>query len=171
MKDSSVRMLVALLGMVIALAASAGGSSVLEGGGTVTMDPDTKQATVTRDGVTAPLWNGVHRMQDGSVMIVNDGGVVNNESSARPPHQLPAPESSDWEGARIVGYSPCEKLARQVCGQHDECTTAPACDPSRQLLAMEQEERTRAPDHSRMTYTSGQCVQAIKDVTFFSVCR
>ena len=147
-------------------------TSTLVGGGVVTVDPDTQRATVTRDGVTTPLWNGVHRMQDGSALIVNQGEAVPGvPAPRRPPHQLPPPEAEDWEGALISGYSPCEQLTHHVCGLHNECATARACSPSRQLLAMEQEERAKEADSSRMTYTSGQCINAKKDVEYFSACR
>ena len=80
-----------------------GRTSTLVGGGVVTVDPDTQRATVTRDGVTTPLWNGVHRMQDGSALIVNQGEAVPGVPVPRPPHQLPPPEAEDWEGAPIAG--------------------------------------------------------------------
>jgi len=147
-------------------------TSTLVGGGVVTVDPDTQRATVTRDGVTTPLWNGVHRMQDGSALIVNQGEAVPGvPAPRRPPHQLPPPEAEDWEGALISGYSPCEQLTHYVCGPQDECATAEACAASRQLLAMEQQERASAADHSRMTYTSGQCLKARNDETYFSTCQ
>lgn len=159
-----------LLGLSTIPVTAADWTSGLQGGGVVTVDPDTQRASVTRDGVTSPLWDGVHRLQDGSVMIVNHGEVVPGEPVASP-YQLPAPEETDWEGALIAGYSPCEQLTHHVCGLHNECATAKACNPSRQLLAMEQEERTNAADGSRMTYTSGQCIKAKKDVKYFSACR
>jgi len=147
------------------------GTSKLVGGGVVTVDPDTRRATVTRDGVTTPLWNGVHRMQDGTALIINQGGAVAGVPAPGPLHQLPPPEAEDWEGAPIAGYSPCEQLTQYVCGPQDGCATAEACVASRQLLAMEQQERASSTDHSRMTYTSGQCQNARNDVTYFSACR
>lgn len=163
-------LLTTLLGLSAIAVTAADWTSGLQGGGVITVDPDTRRATVTRDGVTSPLWNGVHRLQDGSVMIVNQGEVVTGKPAASP-RQLPAPEATDWEGARIVGYSPCEQLARHVCGLNNECATSKACEPSRQLLAMEREERTNAADGSRMTYTSGQCINAKNDMEYFSACR
>ena len=51
-------------------------SSKMQGGGAVTVNPDTRRATVTKDGVSSQLWDGAHRMEDGSVLIVNHGEVV-----------------------------------------------------------------------------------------------
>ena len=169
MRNLSAMLLAAVLGLSASVVV-ADWTSKLEGGGVVSVDPDTRRATVTRDGVTTPLWNGVHRMQDGSALIINHGEAV----PGMPPdtlRQLPPAETADWEGALIAGYSPCEQLTRRVCGLHNECASATACSPAQQLLAMEQEERTLAKDGSRMTYTSGQCLQAKKDSDFFSACR
>jgi hypothetical protein len=164
-------LLAVVFGASVSLVLAADWNSNLQGGGVVSVDPDTLRATVTRDGVTTPLWNGVHRMQDGSALIVNHGEAVPGAPASSPPRQLPAPESEDWEGALIAGYSPCEQLARHVCGMQGECATAEACIPSRQLLAMEDEERRQAVDRSRMTYTSGQCIKARADEVYFSACR
>lgn len=164
-------LLTAVLGLLAIPVMAVDWTSGLQGGGVVTVDPDTQRASVTRDGVTSPLWDGVHRLQDGSVMIVNHGEVVPGEPVASPYYQLPASDETDWEDALIAGYSPCEQLTHYVCGLHNECATAKACNPSRQLLAMEQEERAKEADSSRMTYTSGQCINAKKDVEYFSACR
>jgi len=170
MKNLSVMLLAVVLGLSVTIVTAADWTSGRQGGGTVTVDPDTRRATITRDGVTAPLWNGAHRMEDGSVLIINRGTAVPGEPPARP-RQLPPPDTADWEGVMIVGYSPCEQLARHVCGRQNECAAVEACRSSQQLLAMEQDERTMADDGARMTYTSGQCLEAIRDVEYFSVCR
>jgi len=164
-------LLAVMLGFSATLVFAADWTSGLEGGGVVSVDPDTQRATVTRDGVTTPLWNGVHRLQDGSALIINHGTAVPGLPAASPPRQLPPPDAEDWEGAPIAGYSPCEQLTRHVCGLHDECATAEACNPSKQLLAMEQDERSKAVDRSRMTYTSGQCITAKEDATYFPACK
>ena len=156
-------------GLSLSTSVAADWSSGLQGGGTVTVDPDTRRATITRDGVTSPLWNGVHRLQDGSVMIINNGEVVTG-APGDTPRQLPPPEPSDWEGMPIAGYSPCEQLIHRVCGLHYECATAEACKLAQQLLTMERDERSKAEDGSRMTFTSGQCLKARQDDANFAQC-
>ena len=146
-------------------------SSPLRGGGTVTVDPDTNRATVTKDGVTTQLWQGTHRLQDGSVLIIKRGGVAVPNESIVESRQLPPPETEEWQDVQIVGYSPCEKLVRRVCGKEDQCEGAKACDPSRQLLAMEAEERDASKNRNLMSYTSGQCLKALRDDEFFLACR
>ena len=141
----------------------------LQGGGTVTVDPDTNRATVTRNGVSSPMWDGTHRMQDGSILIINRGMTVPDETILGT-RDLPQPEAETWEGAPIIGYSPCERLVWRVCGLKDECSEVEGCELARQLLGMEQEERGAAEQPNRMTYTSGQCQMAARDFGVFPGC-
>jgi hypothetical protein len=170
MNSITATAILVLSGLSVSTSITADWSSGLQGGGTVTVDPDTRRATITRDGVSSPLWNGVHRLQDGSAMIINNGEVVTG-LSADAPHQLPPPEPADWEGMPIVGYSPCEQLTHRVCGLNNECASAAACNPAQQLLTMERGERSKAKDGSRMTFTSGQCEKSLHDESYFSRCR
>jgi hypothetical protein len=146
-------------------------SSTLEGGGTVTVDPRTRRATVTRDGVQSQLWDGVHELQDGSTITVRSGVVV--PTAPMLATEQPSPEDTKlkaWIGAPIVGYSPCERLVRNVCGTSDECATAAGCEPARQLLEMEKQERQANSSPNIMTYSSAQCQEADKDKTLFGTC-
>lgn len=148
-------------------------SSRLEDGGEVRVDPRTNRATITRDGVTTQAWDGVHRLRDGSTLTIRAGQAVPNEGilQARKLPPLPVTDQADaWVGTPIVGKSPCEKLVDAVCGADELCAQAPACAPARQLLDMERGERAEAAMASRMTYSSGQCMEAFKDKAFFTPC-
>ncbi len=138
--------------------------------GAVTVDPDTNRATITRDGVTTPLWDGVHRLQDGSVLIIRQGISVSREPV--PGTRLPPiPETAEWEGAPIIGHSPCEKLVNRVCGEQQRCGESEACILARQLLTMEQDERAASENRNRMTYTSGECHRVDADRELFPFCK
>jgi hypothetical protein len=164
------RLILLILLMPPVLVFSAGNwSSQLQNGGTVTVNPKTNRATITRDGVTTQLWDGAHRMQDGSILITNHGVAIPNEPILES-RELRPPETEEWEGVRIVGTSPCEKLVRRVCGDENQCKDAEACSPSRQLLEMETGERDASKNRGLMTYTSGQCLKAMKDREFFISC-
>ena len=141
----------------------------LQQGDVVTVDPNTNRATVTRGGTTTPMWDGAHRMQDGSVLIINRGIAVPNEAMLAP-SQPSLPEAEKWEGAPIAGYSPCEKLARRVCGVKDRCGEVEGCNLARQLLGMEENERDASKNRNRMTYSSGQCQNMIQDFEVFPTC-
>jgi hypothetical protein len=135
----------------------------------VTVDPTTNRATITRGGITSQLWDGAHRMQDGSILITSHGVAIPNESILES-RELQPPETEEWEGVRIVGTSPCERLVRRVCGAENQCKDAEACSPSQQLLEMETGERNASKNRGLMTYTSGQCQKAMKDREFFTSC-
>jgi hypothetical protein len=152
---------------------AAGWSAPLVGGGEVRVDPSTNRATVLRDGVETQLWDGTHRLQDGSTLIIHSGQAVPNAAilgSRRLPDQPERPRAEQWIGVPIVGYSPCERLVRRVCGLSQECGSAKACDPARQLLEMEQQERKANNSPNYMTHTSGQCQEAGQDKAFFVSC-
>jgi hypothetical protein len=166
---SKIRLPIILLAGILLPAQAAEWSSTLQDGSTVTVDPYTNRATVNRDGVSTPLWNGVHRMQDGSSLIVNRGIAVPTEPIIES-RRLPPPETEEWEDVNIIGYSPCEQLVRHVCGQQEQCADMEPCDVARQLLAMEQQERNASSNRNLMTYTSGQCLNAMKDREYFGMC-
>ncbi len=148
-------------------------TSSLEGGGTVTVDPDTNRATVTRGGVSTTLWDGVHRLSDGSTLTVRAGQALPNEAIIKSRRQLQEPiddPAMGWVGSPIVGLSPCEQLERKVCGVSGLCKQAEACDMARQLLAKENDERADASSPDVMTYSSGRCGESLRDELYFKAC-
>ena len=152
---------------------AAGWSAPLVGGGEVRVDPRTNRATILRGGVETPLWDGAHRLQDGSTLIIRSGQAVPNAAildSRRLPDQPERPRAEQWIGVPIAGYSPCERLVRRVCGLSQECGSAKACNPARQLLEMEQQERKANDSPNYMTHASGQCQEADQDKAFFVSC-
>ena len=146
----------------------------LQDGGTVTVDPETNRATVTRYGVKTPLWDGVHRLQNGETLTVRSGIARPNldiVESRRPHPQLEQIERPGWQGQPIVGgVSPCQRLVTRVCGTGKGCQDAEGCRLAQQLLDMESQERQAAPDPNLTTYTSEQCRQADLDRTPFRSC-
>jgi hypothetical protein len=169
MKPMTRLLLLAALALPVFCVTAADWSSKMPDGSTVTVNPNTNRATVTRGGVTTQLWDGAHRLQDGSILITNRGVAIPNESILEF-RQLPLPQVEEWEDVRIVGYSPCEQLVRRICGDKDQCIDAEACNPSRQLLDMETGERNASANRGMMTYTSGQCLKAVKEHDFFTTC-
>lgn len=166
--------LMILLSVLISLAgaASAGEwTGTLKGGGTISVDPHTNRATVTRDGISTQLWDGVHQLQDGTTLTIRSGIAVPTVSILE--SREPEPEDEklrEWIGAPIVGYSPCERLVRDVCGSSDECATAAGCEPAKQLLDMEQQERQANSTPNIMTFSSAQCQEAGNDKALFVTC-
>jgi len=143
----------------------------LEGGGRVVVDPVTKRATVTKGGVTTPLYDGTHRTTDNKVLIIRQGVATVPGEIPPPTPRKPEAPVEQWEGAPIVGYSPCEKLVRKTCGNENECKQHEGCKLARQLLDMETTERDESESRNRMTYTSGQCIDVTPDTDTFPACQ
>lgn len=168
-----IRILTAGTLLMLAAQLQAQWSSTLEGGGTVTVDPRTNQAMVLRDGVSTPLWDGVHRLSDGSTLTVRAGQAIPTQAilNARQQPEEPVTDLAEgWIGNPIIGLSPCEKLERRVCGVNGLCKRAEACLMARQLLGEERKERSASDSPDVMTYSSGRCQQALPDDLNFKAC-
>jgi len=151
-------------------AGAAGTYFGMEGGGTVSVDPETNRATITREGVTSPLWDGTHRLEDGSILIIRHGEVVPNQPILEA-RERTRPKEEEWKVEPIVGYSPCEKLERRVCGREDQCAGGEGCALARQLLDMEKDERAAADSPNLTTYTSSRCLSVENDTGLFPDCK
>jgi len=148
-------------------------SSSLEDGGTVTVDPHTNRATVTRDGVSTTLWDGIHRLSDGSTLTVRAGQAMPNDAILKARRELQEPvddPAMGWVGSPIVGLSPCEQLERKVCGVSGLCKQVEACGVAGQLLTSENNERADASSPDAMTYSSGRCMESLRDDRYFKAC-
>jgi hypothetical protein len=165
-----IRLLFILLLLPLATARAADAYFGTQNGGRVTVDPDTNRATITREGVAAPLWDGTHRMEDGSILIIRQGVVVPNEPVLEA-RERPEPEEEGWKVEHIIGYSPCEKLVRRVCGRKDQCADTEGCNLAQQLLDMEEAERDDSSNRSLTTFTSGRCQRVEKDPGLFPDCK
>lgn len=131
----------------------------LKDGSRITIDPDTNKVTRTSQGETNQLWDGVHQLDNGAVIIVRDGVVVKDQAIL---HMQQEQEKRELEEA-------CLLLVRKVCGPRNECDSHPACDPARQLLTMEQEE-SRNSWSDVLPESSKQCLEALGNESFFKPC-
>jgi hypothetical protein len=141
-------------------------TGTLPGGGELQVDPSTHRATRVDGGEARPMWDGVHRLDDGSVVIIRDGAAVPTESML-----------NTWEGAAPAAQTPqdrpCEQLERRVCGQDNACRSSAACLRARSLLNAEREVQRRArpgtetppetPPEGRTGGTAGSCEAALVD--------
>lgn len=134
----------------------------LKSGGTVRVDPQTRKPTLYYDASSTQLWNGVHKMEDGSVIIVRDGVVVPNEPMYRTWSRQLATETKDQIDA-------CEKLVRKACGFHNECSNRHACELARQLQRL-QEEESSATDGS-VSDTVRECHSGLFNLNIFPPCE
>lgn len=158
--------LVGLAGGLLILAcgriAAGSWTGSLGDGSVLKVDPETHRAMRYYNGGTAPLWDGAHRLEDGSVVIVRDGQAIPTEEMI-----------NTWKGAPETHPSMreryCDQLVRKACGFHDECSTSQACVLARQLLRMEGEQQRRTPvgagPHPQ-TASSGECLDALGSAAF-----
>lgn len=152
-----------LLFLLISLTASAGEGSWqggLQDGSRISIDPSTNKAIRTMDGESTPLWDGVHQLTNGAVIIVRDGVVVRDEVIIEAQQQQ----------ARDRLNAACMQLVKKVCGPHNECQSHPACDPARQLLALERDELNGSWSGAVLE-SSTHCLEALGNEEFFQVCR
>ncbi len=152
-----------LLILLVSFAASAGEGTwrgLLQDGSRITIDPATNKATRTMQGETTPLWNGVHRLNNGAVIIVRDGVVVRDETVI----------NAQRAQAHDRLHAACMQLVTKVCGPHNECQKEPACDPARQLLIMERDE-LNSNWYGADLESSTLCLEALGNEAYFTPCQ
>jgi len=137
-------------------------TGALPQGGELRVDPDTRRAWRVEGDTARPMWDGVHRLEDGSVVIIRDGTAVPSEQ------MLNAWESRPERVDELEGR-PCEQLERRVCGPGDECRASAGCLNARRLLNLEREAQRRAPFDAGArpeTEVADQCRAALADPAF-----
>jgi len=161
----------------------------LRGGGQVLVDPRTNRAVVRRpDGYETQLWDGVHRLSDGTELTVRDGRVVPNQEMMRRRDFTPEPAltgepvpNPGIEGpttspdlkppqSAVLDSSHCAVLVRQACGPDDACAEETKCSAAHQLVDMAAEEKARSADPQALTGTELKCREALTD-SFFAPCE
>ena len=142
-------------------------TGTLQRGGVVTLDPNTNRATLYTDKGSTPLWDGTYRLQNGKVIIVENGVVISGAGS----HQTPITPAPEPEGElEAPASSACVELVIKVCGFNGECSDQPACSPARQLMQLERDEawqtRSQGPNQ-----TTAQCREALQNEAYFARCE
>jgi len=156
------------LGLLLVLVSGEGlaGSwtGTLQDGSVVEVDPGSRRAMRYYNGGTTPMWDGTHRLEDGSVIIVHDGQAVPTESMIE-----------SWEAASRFDPSLreryCEQLVRKVCGFRDECARDPVCLTARRMRgeqrAVERQAQLGAPPQT----TGGEACREALDSADFPACE
>lgn len=218
-----------------------GWSGTLRDGTQLRVDPETRRAVHDQGGTQRPMWDGVHYLDDGSMVIIRDGtavptrqmletwdsGPAPRAAQASPecerlvqrvcgpedacgqsgpclaarkllqdagstaadsaPDAVPSSAADTSQGAcakalsdpgfpvctqvaRGAVVSDCARLVERVCGADGRCAKSPACDPARQLLGLESEERAAGGDPRALTATGDQCREAMAN-PFFKPCE
>ncbi len=139
-------------------------------GSRIQVDPNTNKATIqSSKGSSAPLWDGVHKLQDGSTVTVRSGVMVPNPDVLDLRQSEPKAQELASEGQRL-----CNKLVRKVCGFGNECSPSPQCKTAQQLAQFaleEQREQAASQGNNRFLETPGQCREALARRDFFTPCN
>lgn len=143
----------------------------LEEGGVVSVDPRTNKATVYTGKSSGQLWDGTHRLDDGSVIIVRDGIVTSRTGTqGGTPASTDSQALSPEEPTEQPASSTCVELVIKVCGFNGECRDQKGCSPARQLMQLERDEAWQTAS-SGPNRTSMQCREALKNDKFFARCE
>lgn len=144
----------------------------LQDGSRVQVDPNTNRPVVSSPrGVATPLWDGVHRLQDGTTITVREGVMVPNREVIELRRGPPAATTRPFAAS---GAPSCTVLVRKVCGLNDQCADQKACAHARQLrgIGLEEERELAASGvASGFMQTPAQCAEALRDEAFFLPCR
>ncbi|MBO8087336.1 MAG: hypothetical protein J7D61_14960 [Marichromatium sp.] len=129
----------------------------LSAGGEVRVEPETRRAwRVGEDGERRPLWDGVHRLEDGSVVIVREGTVVPSASM----QQQWSTDVPMTDEAAVATPSDCDALVEQVCGPAAGCLRSESCRLALELRALALDEARAEGD---ATETRAQCREALAE--------
>lgn len=137
-------------------------TGALPQGGELRVDPNTHRAWRVDGDTARPMWDGVHRLEDGSVVIIREGTAVPSEQ------MLNAWEAGPEPVDELQGR-PCEQLERRVCGHEGECRASAGCLNAQRLLNLEREAQRRAPFGAGPrpeTEAADQCRAALTDPAF-----
>jgi hypothetical protein len=159
MSFNRISLLLLVLNSFVAFAGEESWQGSLQDGSRVTIDPATNKAMRNLEGELTPLWNGVHRLNNGAVIIVRDGVVVRDESV------IEAQQEQERNRLNVA----CMQLVSKVCGAHNECQSNAACDPAKQLLLMERDELNSSWSGATLE-SSTLCLEALANEGFFTPC-
>lgn len=137
---------------------------LLEEGGHLRVDPESRRAV--REDDRRPLWDGVHRLEDGSTVIIRDGIAVPTGDMLETWQKRPRPVPHAPRGA-------CEQLVARACGAQGECDRAAACFHARGLRNAERAEQRLAPFEAGprpATAATETCRAGLADASAFPPC-
>lgn len=159
----------------------------------IAVDPTTNRAVIQSGiGQGRPLWNGVHRLQDGSTITIRSGVMVPNEALSSPLPPTPPPATASQEtpstaapedtadqgsGANLLPPAPgwpsprrghCDHLVLKICGLRGTCDDVEACHLARQLRKAQ--HQSDDPSLGNTGWAEDQCRDALAKETEFPPC-
>jgi hypothetical protein len=133
-------------------------SGNLRDGSQLRVDPQTRRAVRDQGGYQRPMWDGVHYLEDGSMVIIRDGTAVPTQQMLETWDSGPAPQAPQ-------ASQDCERLVQRVCGPQDACGQSEPCLAARKL----QQQAATAPDapaDAPPDLAAGACAKALSDPAY-----
>ena len=137
----------------------------LDNGRVINVDPNTNRAVIQSGaGAGAPLWDGVHRLNDGSVITVRSGLMVPNED-------VMSLRRGEEPQARVIPVlsRACDDLVVKTCGLTGECDGTEPCDLATQLRATQWQTAGRSTEET--SWAASQCESSLADEQVFPACE
>jgi hypothetical protein len=156
------------------LAFAAPWNAELGTGQQISVSPSTNRAVIQSGiGQGKPLWDGVHRLDDGSTITIRSGILVPNEA-VQTYQAAPGPLSDRRAGDQEAFTPPpgtrggCDTLVLNCCGLHGSCEDTEACVLARQLRGMQHQDDS--PRLGNADWAEQQCREALHDRARFAAC-
>ena len=108
------------------------------------------------------MWDGVHRLDDGTAVIIRDGIAI-------PTQQMYEAWSEGRRPDPMFEARYCDQLVRKTCGFDNACNNSASCMRARTMLADEGREQRDQPltaGSYPLTGTSELCRAALTDPAF-----
>ena len=145
----------------------------------ITVDPSTNRPVIeSKDGRSRQLWDGVHRLRDGSTITVERGIMVPNEevSTLRRPPPERMEEADDEKAAAETAPEHgaedgenCDRLVLKTCGLNKACEADEPCTLSRQLRSMQGHPGDR-PAGGNLGWSEQRCRESLENESEFPAC-
>ncbi|MBK1618180.1 hypothetical protein CKO42_06930 [Lamprobacter modestohalophilus] len=141
------------------LVVAADWQGTLPDGSQIEVDASTHRAWHRAGSRVEPLWDGVHQLADGSVVIVRHGTVIPTQRMLETWMALP-------EDAAQPSTSACDDLIKAVCGADHRCATSQPCALAHQLGEMATGKSAHGRDADAAGKNTEQCREALANPYF-----
>lgn len=132
-------------------------------GGVTQVDPQTHKGTVHRNGNATPLRDGIHKLEDGSIVIIHDGIAIPNSAMYH------AWSTMDNSQHKAIEINECVQLTRRVCGIKNSCAKHKSCELALQLQQLWEDDSDNSIDSISNT-EQNECHKGLINVTTFPPC-
>ena len=167
---------IALLVLSVSAPAQSGWSGSLHDGREIVADPHSNRVVIgSGEAQGEPLWDGVHRLSDGSTVTIRSGVMVPNQPSS-PPSASDIPQANMPAASLPRRQGPadgpqttyCDQLVLKTCGMQQDCRALESCRLATQLRQLRHQPASVSADNRR--WAEDQCHEALQDDIAYPPC-